>query len=199
NVNYRYVAAELSHLLRDGDAVAVVFHRRFADAMAAVAPELDDLRLSLVVDDLDPAAEAPTVDPASFGARNYDDAVGEASTERDFGPRSGDDIYLMYTGGTTGMPKGVEWRMEDAFFACIGGGDPMRMQGPVSTPEDLTERILDDAVVTMACAPLIHAAAQWTSMSWWLCGGRVVLLPGSFDGAEVWRRVADEGVNILIL
>ena len=199
NVNYRYVAAELSHLLRDGDAVAVVFHRRFSDSLAEVAPELDDLRISLVVDDIDPRADVPTTDPTTFGALDYDDAVGAASTDRDFPARSGDDVYLMYTGGTTGMPKGVEWRMEDAFFACVGGGDPMRLVGPVSTAEELTERILDDAVVTMACAPLIHAAAQWTSMSWWLCGGRMVLLPGSFDGAEVWRQVAAEGVNILIL
>ncbi len=199
NVNYRYVHAELSHLLQDGDAVAVVFHRRFTDAMAEVAGDLDDLRISLVVDDIDPRAEPSQGDPVAFGAIDYTEAVGAASTARDFGPRSGDDIYLMYTGGTTGMPKGVEWRMEDAFFACVGGGDPMRLLGPVSSIDELCDRILDDQVVVMACAPLIHAAAQWTSMSWWLCGGRMVLLPGSFDGAEVWRQIEAEGVNILIV
>ena len=192
NVNYRYVADELAYLFDDADLVALVHHAEFADRVAEVAPRVPGLTTYLVVAD----GTGPT-----DGAEDYETVLAAASPERDFGPRSGDDHYVLYTGGTTGMPKGVVWRQEDAFFACIGGGDPTRYAGVVERPEELLERVQDtDTPFTfLPVAPLMHAAAQWTSMSWLYAGGKVVLMPGSLDPDAIWRAVGDEGVNLLVV
>src|SRR4029453_16278341 len=100
-------------------------------------------------------------EPGPLDAVPYEEALASSSPERAFGPRSGDDPYLLYTGGTTGMPKGVLWRSEDAFFACIGGGDPTRMSGEVSTPGEMQERIMDPGGF-LPGAPLRHAAGDGT-------------------------------------
>lgn len=196
NINYRYVASELEYLFADSGIRALVAHRQFGERVDAAVAAVGTVDAILSVDDGSGVAL-----PA--GAVDYDEALAAASPDRDHvasvGERSGDDRYVIYTGGTTGMPKGVVWRQEDAFFACVGGGDPMRMSGPVEAPAELLDRIIDFDFVAFPLAPMMHAAAQWTSLSWLFCGARVVMHPGSFDAVATWRAIESEKVSTLIV
>jgi 3-oxocholest-4-en-26-oate---CoA ligase len=180
NVNHRYVADELRYLLDNSDSVGVVTQPSLHPTVEAV-----------------PAADVPAVRFVLCTGDDYETALAAASPNRPTIERHGDDRYVIYTGGTTGLPKGVTWRQEDAFFVCMGGGDPLRLQGPVERPDQLVDRIMDEAMCYLPVAPMMHAAAQWTSFSWFFAGSKVVLMPGSLDPAAVWRAVESEVVNVL--
>ncbi|MER5623834.1 acyl-CoA synthetase [Streptosporangium sp. NPDC002544] len=181
NVNYRYVEAELLYLYQDSDIVALLFDVEFDGRVAATAPQAPRLRHLIAVGG---PSEVETAVP-------YQEALAAGSPERGFPARSGDDVYIIYTGGTTGMPKGVMWRVEDLFFA-FGGGNPGGE--PRATPEEVIEAAVASGPVTMlAAAPLMHGAAQMaTFITWWM-GGTMVYVR-KFDAAEVLRAIEREGV-----
>ncbi len=193
NVNYRYVDAELAHLFDDADLVAVVLHRQFSPRVAAVAPGLPLLHSLVVADD-------GSDQPCPAGAIGYEEVMAAGRPDRDFPPRSSDDIYCAYTGGTTGMPKGVLWRHEDIFFAAMGGGDPLQAGDFISRPEELVERLPDTGLVTLATPPLMHVSAHWLAFTSLFGGGRLVVTPhGGFDPPTIWTLIGREGVNVLVI
>ncbi|WP_371780497.1 acyl-CoA synthetase [Streptosporangium subroseum] len=181
NVNYRYVEAELLYLYQDSDIVALLFDVEFDDRVAAVAPRAPELKHLIAVGGRS----------GIEGAVPYEEALAGQPETRGFPERSGDDLYIIYTGGTTGMPKGVMWRMEDLFFA-FGGGNAYGE--PRATPDEVIEAAVAAGPMTMmAAAPLMHGAAQMaTFISWWM-GGTMTYVR-KFDAAEVLRTIEREKV-----
>ncbi|MET1002374.1 MAG: AMP-binding protein, partial [Acidimicrobiia bacterium] len=154
NVNYRYVVDELRYLFDNADLVALVFEAEFGDKVAAVLPGLPKLEHLLVLED-----GTGTV-TEGLAAVDYEHALASAATDRDFPPRSPEDLYILYTGGTTGMPKGVMWHQEGIFFAAMGGGN---YGGPgIETPAKIVDGITPAPSASLALAPLMHGNAQWT-------------------------------------
>jgi acyl-CoA synthetase (AMP-forming)/AMP-acid ligase II len=191
NVNYRYVARELEYLYDNADLTTVLFHQRFGKVVGEATALVGGIDRLIVVAD-----ESGSGVPA--GAMDYEEALDAASAQRDWTGRSGDDLYIAYTGGTTGMPKGVMWRHEDLFFAALGAGDPMLDKGPISNPDQLAERVQEFPMVQMYTPPLMHVSAHWGVFNGLFGGSTVVLAsPGVFDPAEIWGLVQEQRVNMI--
>jgi acyl-CoA synthetase (AMP-forming)/AMP-acid ligase II len=185
NVNFRYVEEELRYLVDDSESVALLHHRELAPRVAAVRGRCPRLRLAIAVED------GSGADVTASGSLLYDEVCAAASPARDFARRSPDDVYIVYTGGTTGMPKGVMWRQEDWFFAGMMGGNPMGP--PPEHPEQVAERAAEKAPqAVMSAAPLIHGAGQLGTWIALVQGFKACLAP-RFDPKLVWRTVQDEG------
>lgn len=195
NVNYRYVAAELRYLYDNADIVATLAQDDFATTLAEIAGGLPSLKTAVFTG---PKGIAGFSSPAVQGFK-YDDAVQGASSERGFPARSGEDIYIIYTGGTTGAPKGVMWQHEDVFFAGLQGGS--LMGPPIERPEQLADNVKQAMPLTMLpAAPFIHGAAQWGALIAFFSGGTLVLQPGkSFDAKRITQLIAEEKVTTLTL
>jgi acyl-CoA synthetase (AMP-forming)/AMP-acid ligase II len=191
NINYRYVEDELRYLFDNADLTALVYQREFADQFRGVRDELPDLIHSVVIDD-DSGADVAGLDSIDFEA-----AMAAGSPERDFAPRSPDDLYILYTGGTTGMPKGVMWRHEDVFMALGGGLDP-QTGARVDRPEDMVDRAFPEPICFFFIAPLMHGATQWGLMGQTFTGNKVVLT-AHFDAAGSWDLVEREAVNSMMI
>ncbi len=193
NINFRYVADELRYLFDNADLVALVHDRQFAPHIAAVKSAMPRLRHYVAIDD------GTGTDCSAVGSLDYEQALAASSPERKFEPRSADDVYVLYTGGTTGMPKGVMWRQKDVIFA-LGGGIDHVTQVPAECPEDITAKINPDGGMTLCpLAPLMHGAAQWTTLGSLFVGNKIVLTRGRFDPAEIWKLVEREKINTLSL
>lgn len=190
NVNYRYVADELAYLFRDSAARAIIFHAGFAPMVARVLEEIDPPALLLQVDD---GSGTPLVP----GARDYEEALAAASDAPVDLPWSGDDLYMVYTGGTTGMPKGVLWRQEDIFFAALGGRIPG--QPPVRGLDEIVERARNGGLRALCSPPFMHGAGHWTAFMYLHQGGTVVVQENvrSLDADDIWRTIEREKVLAL--
>ncbi|MEW2812817.1 acyl-CoA synthetase [Streptomyces massasporeus] len=191
NVNYRYVEEELVYLYRDADLAALVFDAEFTDRVAAARPRAEKLRHLIRVGDPAPgAAEIACVEFAQV------EVLGTPG--RGFPARSADDQFIIYTGGTTGMPKGVMWRQEDLFFAGLGGGAPTGE--PVKKPEELAERVAAGGagITFFPTAPLMHGTSTLTAFIGFNFGQRVVI-HRKFVPEEVLRTVEKERVSSISL
>ncbi len=193
NVNYRYVPNELRYVFDNADLVALVVESKFADRAAEAADGLGDLGHFVVLED-DSAAEA-----GSLAAVPYEEALETSKPERGFEARRDDDHYVIYTGGTTGMPKGVVWRHEDV-FRTLGGGIDFYTGEPVPDDQFLARRAAetDPPLRRFPVPPLMHGAAQWMTFQGLFAGEPVFLTP-KFDAHEVWKRIEAEKTNILLV
>ncbi|HUA94374.1 MAG TPA: acyl-CoA synthetase [Acidimicrobiales bacterium] len=189
NVNYRYVEEELRYLLTDAGARGLVYHATFAPVLARVLPDLPRLDVLLQVADESGHDLLP-------GAVDYEEALAASAPERPPVEPTPDDLYILYTGGTTGMPKGVLWRQHDIFRAAMGG----RTYGTwelVESYEHLVNRLLpDDSVRVMSIPPLMHGAAQWASFYYMTMGATLVFPANTrtLDPVDVWETVERERV-----
>jgi len=186
NVNYRYVAEELRYLLHDAGAEAVVFHSQFAPTLAEVLPDLPQLRVLVQVPDSSGNDLLP-------GAVWYEDALAAASPDKPAVTWSPDDLYILYTGGTTGMPKGVLWRNADANVECFGGSRAETMEGVVAEATGGLKALL--------APPFMHGAGHWMSFRTWNTGGTVYVqgVPERLDPTDIWGLVQDEQLNFLLI
>jgi acyl-CoA synthetase (AMP-forming)/AMP-acid ligase II len=194
NVNYRYVEAELNYLFENADVVAVLFERTYADLVAKCAPQHPKLKTFVSLPDV--ADPDNTSDISAFGGITLEDAIADQSAERDFEERSADDIHIIYTGGTTGFPKGVMWRHED-FWRTLGGGIDFYTGEPLEE-YDQSKTANDPRMVTFPLSPLMHGGAQ-AGLLMHLFAGHLTILEPKFDAQRTWEIIEQDKVQLIFM
>jgi 3-oxocholest-4-en-26-oate---CoA ligase len=192
NINYRYVEEELKYLMNNADIEAIFFHQQFSNKLNNIADALPLLKTYVSINDgSDAKSDLVCVD--------YEALIEHESEEQVPQLRSGDDQYILYTGGTTGMPKGVVWRMEDVLMTLGGGIDAVTGE-KYPTPEALADKCLQDQTTALALAPLMHGAAQWQSFNAFFSGWKLVFNDQvTFDAHHAWDLIAKERVMNLTI
>jgi acyl-CoA synthetase (AMP-forming)/AMP-acid ligase II len=191
NVNYRYLEGELQYLLENSDANILLFHGVLGEHVAKVWRDVPTLQAIVQVDDGHPLVD---------GALRYEDLVGGHAPAARV-EKSGDDLYILYTGGTTGMPKGVMWRNDDLFQTLVPSVLGLLGGTPPETPEGFATVVADIAAggrtpVHLPASPLMHGTGFMSSLQALTAGGAIVTLESrSFDAHELWRAVEREHVT----
>jgi 3-oxocholest-4-en-26-oate---CoA ligase len=192
NVNYRYVADELLYLLDNSQCRALVYHAAFAPTLAEVRDRLPRLEVLIQVPDDSGHDLLP-------GAVDYETVLAATEPAIDVRPAP-DDLYILYTGGTTGMPKGVLWRQHDIFLSAMGGRNILSHE-TVESYDDVAAqaRAFPEPLKFFVIPPLMHGAAQWVAFIALNNGHAVVLPPDTrtFDPAEAWRTIERERCTTL--
>ena len=197
NTNYRYGGEELTYLFDNADAQAVVFHSGFTATLEAIRPRLPQVKVWIAV--------AEPGHPVPAWAEDYEAIVARPATNHPFTSpwgRSPDDLLLLYTGGTTGMPKGVMWRQDDLFHVLGAGGQAAQGVPPIETLEEAAGRLTDDwprRMALVAC-PLMHGTGQFSAFITLNLGGAVALLPSrQFSAIELWNEVERLKTDAVVL
>jgi len=195
NVNYRYVEGELNYLFENADVVALIHERTYAPLVARCAPHHPQLETFVVLPDvLEPDDQS---DVSTYGGVLYADAIADQSPERDFAERSGDDLHIIYTGGTTGFPKGVMWRHED-FWRVLGGGIDFYTGEPLSEYDQSEQAKQDGRMTTFPLSPLMHGGAQ-AGLLMHLFAGHLTILEPKFDPRRTWEIIDENGVMLIFM
>ncbi len=192
NVNYRYLEEELAYLLTNSDTEILLFHGSLREHVAKVADQIPTLKAIVQIDDGSPHLD---------GALRYEDLI----SSHEPAPReehSGDDLYILYTGGTTGMPKGVMWRNEDLFLSLVPyvyalAGEQLPEDGPAGAGAIAARaEAAGNTPVHLPASPLMHGTGFMSSLQALTMGGTIVTLESrAFDADELWRAVQDNSVT----
>jgi acyl-CoA synthetase (AMP-forming)/AMP-acid ligase II len=194
NVNYRYVEGELDYLFENADVVALLFERTYADLVSRCAPKHPKLQTFVALPDVTDPDNADDI--SSFDGVTLEEAYEGQSAERDFEERSPDDIHIIYTGGTTGFPKGVMWRHED-FWRVLGGGIDFYTGEPLEEFSQ-SSTATEPRMTTFPLSPLMHGGAQ-AGLLMHLYAGHLTVLEPKFDAQRTWEIIERDKVQLIFM